>query len=64
MKNEIIERLIDDYEKYVELEKIGFKRFRENKNEDLHDIYCYRWQKAEAIKNYLYNLLEYISKGE
>ena len=64
MKTEIIERLIIDYKDYAEREKIYFKRFWENKDENLHALYRYQWQKTVAVKDYLQNLLEDISKGE
>lgn len=63
MKTEIIERLIIDYKDYAEREEIYFKRFWKNKDENLHALYRYQWQKAVAVKDYLQNLLEDISKG-
>ena len=64
MNKEIIERLIIDYKDYAEREKRYLDIFWKNKDENLHAFYRYRWQKAVAVKDYLQNLLDDISRGE
>lgn len=64
MKKEIIERLINDYEAYVEREKRYFKSYWENIGGNLDVVFHQHWHMTLAVKEYLQNLLEDISKGE